>query len=54
MNEPVQPVVVVVVRVVAGLLVVAGALEVDGVSMCITISGVVEPTEFVVTVVSVE
>ena len=32
MNEPVQPVVVVVVMVVIGVEEVAGALEVDGVS----------------------
>ena len=34
--------------------VVMGTLAVDGVSTCITISGVVEPEELVVTVVSVE
>ena len=54
MKDPVHPVVVVVVMITTGALDVAGTLDVDGVSTCITISGVVEPEELVVTVVSVE
>ena len=47
-KDPVQPVVVVEV------MVVAGTLDVDGVSTWMMISGVVDPNEPVVTVVSVE
>ena len=47
-KDPVQPVVVVEV------MVVAGTLYVEGVSTWMMISGVVDPNESVVTVVSVE
>lgn len=53
-NEPVQPIVVVVVMIMAGLLDVVKALEVDGLLLWLRISVVVASEVLTVTVVSVE